>query len=1081
MAYLIVDVSSLIKTCLFAGKDEENGKVVFHEGREVQVNSAQYGYDNAINSVVSCLTTTGHTPNQMILVVEKGSTKARRRVFFDGYKKDGPSRPQELMDSINAATDMVVNALRYVGATVVSQAGIEADDVIAYLVRNLKGERLTIFSNDGDLARLMDQEDVMMWKGGKIVSENPFGPFDCRHITLFKALVGDSSDTYPGAKGFGEKAWLDLLVNYGEHLDSLEGMVKRKVLHELEDDVAFFKPFRKVIDNADTVYACYRVATLYPEWVDGLRTPLVWKAGMVRPAEDYRLRPWAEQSRLVTAANYSAAYEFLASRVAQTEEFCLDLETSTCDESDDWLAQRTEKGGGVDVIASKITGCGLTFGSNGQYGFYCSVHHSDTDNITLEQLARLLMLIPKDRVTIAHNAHGFELPVMYLELSSFFGKDNGWRGFFPNMVDSRIAATYWDENQTTHGLKPLSDLLLDYQQETYEEVTTVERPVTYANDQGVEFDDIERVQLRMNQLSAKHVFSYGMDDCYTAQGIYNFFKIIMKTEGTFDTFMKIEQKPMYLSALSFVKGTPVDQGRLRTLHEADTILKAEMEKTLDKYLVAKGWDGTVYPVFEGELTASQVKDIVQIVLGIELKTQTRTVSKICKLIDGLDHEDAPMLAELIGSGDLDEVNRLVQDRFEGKPNFNVGSPKQIAHLMYEVIGLPIRLRNKATDAMKAKGIKLGNPQTDDDAINMALKFKDVEGEPAEVLKALLELKSINTRTSLYWTAYPKFVHWQTGRIHPEVQQCSTNTLRHAGSKPNIQQQDSNPDGVRSTIKAHHRDAVVVSCDLAGQEIRLLGDYSRDPNIMSAYIGDPPKDLHSFTAAMILGVSYDEFRERYKSEDEAVATVANAARQNGKTTFFASTYGAMAPKIALGLGISEELAQSYLDALDRAFPRVGPWKQETEEFASSYGWVPIMGGGRRHLRDLLLSPDGYTASKAKRQASNARIQRAGGTQIRRIMGRIWDSDLIDNYDYRFYWPVHDEIVNSVGSKDAVPVIKKLHAIMCEQFLDVLPSSSSIGIGRTYGQLVEIGEVPDPDKILEAVQIAFGGTKEVAVPA
>jgi hypothetical protein len=120
VAYLIVDVSSLIKTCLFAGKDEENGKVVSHEGRDVQINSAQYGYDNAINSVVSCLTTTGHTPNQMILVVEKGNTKARRRAFFDGYKKDGPSRPQELMDSINAATDMVVNALRYVGATVVS-------------------------------------------------------------------------------------------------------------------------------------------------------------------------------------------------------------------------------------------------------------------------------------------------------------------------------------------------------------------------------------------------------------------------------------------------------------------------------------------------------------------------------------------------------------------------------------------------------------------------------------------------------------------------------------------------------------------------------------------------------------------------------------------------------------------------------------------------------------------------------------------------------------------------------------------------------------------------------------------------
>jgi len=265
--------------------------------------------------------------------------------------------------------------------------------------------------------------------------------------------------------------------------------------------------------------------------------------------------------------------------------------------------------------------------------------------------------------------------------------------------------------------------------------------------------------------------------------------------------------------------------------------------------------------------------------------------------------------------------------------------------------------------------------------------------------------------------------------------------------------------------------VFVSLDLAGQEIRLLGDYSRDENIMSAYIGDPPKDLHSFTAAMILGVSYDEFRARYKSEDPEVAAEANKARQSAKVVFFASSYGAMAPKIALGLGISEELAQSYLDALDKAFPRVTPWKMETEELAKRDGWVPVMGGTRRHLREVLLSDDRYTASKALRQASNARIQGAGGNQIRTIMGRVWGSDLFERYDVRFYWPVHDELCFSVHRDHAVPVIQALHGFMCEKFLDVLPSSSSIGIGPNYGDLIEIGEVADPALIQEAVAKIF----------
>ena len=97
----------------------------------------------------------------------------------------------------------------------------------------------------------------------------------------------------------------------------------------------------------------------------------------------------------------------------------------------------------------------------------------------------------------------------------------------------------------------------------------------------------------------------------------------------------------------------------------------------------------------------------------------------------------------------------------------------------------------------------------------------------------------------------------------------------------------------------------MSCDLAGQEIRLLGDMCRDDNILSAYVGDDLKDLHSFTAAMILDIPYDEFRSRYKSQDPAIAEEANRVRQSGKICWFASSYGAMAPKIAEGLGITED--------------------------------------------------------------------------------------------------------------------------------------------------------------------------------
>ena len=71
-----------------------------------------------------------------------------------------------------------------------------------------------------------------------------------------------------------------------------------------------------------------------------------------------------------------------------------------------------------------------------------------------------------------------------------------------------------------------------------------------------------------------------------------------------------------------------------------------------------------------------------------------------------------------------------------------------------------------------------------------------------------------------------------------------------------------------------------------------------------------------------------------------------------------------------------------------------------------------------------------------------------------------------------------MVLSVGRKDALTVIKAVHAMMCEQFLDVLPSASSIGIGDSYGTLIEIGEVASDEAINGAVARALGEVETCA---
>lgn len=1068
---LLIDMSSLIWSSLLAGKDPE-ALDVEHNGKKVQVNTCAYGYENAVNSLVKSLKDWNTTPKDLIFAVEGIDSKKRRAFIDPRYKSGRGDRPLEAYAEFNRLKEKLIQTFRDLGAIVCTQNFLEGDDILAYLANNLE-EDCVVVSRDNDLITL----NGMNAYGAKCfvsingeVGVNPYGEFDFALVTLYKSLVGDSSDSVKGCPGFGPAAFLNLMARYGEdglyELMSLIEEGKRDELAVLAKENSC-KLLQKIVDNWDDVVKSYRVVLLHPEWVNTVRQPLEWMPGMVKAeCSDERLRQWRAQSRLVTAENYEQAVKFMQSKFNDTPFFTLDFETTTPLESDDWLDQRGKKG--VDVIASTIVSMSIAFGSNLQYGYYISVDHADTDNCSMDQLAELLEMLPRDKLVAAHNAAGFELPVAYNAFSERW-KDNGWRGFIPNMVDTRIAATFENENRPSQGLKTLTKSLFGYEQATYEQTTTKSGVVgTLTGGVVTKRYEVENVawetrQYKMHELNAVEVTAYGMDDSYTAGALWNYFKLFMQLDHTYEAFIRLEQKPMYLSALAYVQGLDIDIPRLAKLSAEDKVLSDKCWAAIETFLIEKGWDGVTCPVFE-ELTPANIKQAVQIVLGQELKSMVRTPAKLAVLIEQLDHEDAGTLAALIADNKVDLVNRMVASRYTGKPDFNVGSPKQISKLLYEVIGMPIRLRNKATDSMRAAGIKEGNPRTDDGAIDMAIKFGDVSGREVEVLKALLEMKSCNTRNALYWSAYPGMINWKTGKLHAEIRQSSTNTRRWTGSNPNLQQMEGSSEGVRSVIKADP-GYVFVSLDFSSQEVRQVADYSKDENLLGCYIGDKKRDTHSIVGARVAGVTYEEFMAMRKSEDEEVAAKAAGIRQIAKVVLFATLYSAAAPKIAETLGIAEDEAQTYIDAIFGEFPKVKDWKLESETMAEQLGYVTLAGGTKRHLAKLIMSEDKWEASKALRQAGNARIQGAGANQVKTVMSKVWDSDLFETTSLKWKFPCHDEVTFAVHPSDATSTIEKVHQMMTAKFLETVPSESSIGVGLNYGQLTEL------EKPLAALGVGF----------
>lgn len=1075
---IVFDMSSVLWTCLRAGKSGEFGKEVDHNGKKVWVNGWQHGYENTINSMVSSLNTAGLNPVDAILVFEGKSSKSRRLMIDQSYKASRGDKPQYEYEQFQLLRDKIGAVWRGLGANAVQQDFVEGDDVVGWLARNTE-EDITIVTNDGDLSVLSGVNgygaSVIVQARGNV--GNPFGDFPTKYITLYKALVGDSSDNIKGCVGFGPAAWTELVTGFGlEGLESLHNLLATKgSLDDLAEDAEGDKLVAKIYAQREGIVKSWKLATIHHEWINTLQNRLVWTVGMVGPAPEHpdeRLAHWYGKKYLVTANNFAQVTAWAKPKIERSEFCGLDIETSTGEDSDAWAEQIT--GGDarktvVDVLDSKLTGMSITFGANREVTLYFSVDHADTDNIASDDLKAFILSC--NTHWAIQNASGFELPVLKLN----------WGVFLPNALDTRIEACYVDENRDSHGLKALSKDWLGYNQVTYEEVTTVVEQLP---------DGTERtVQKKMRELTAQHVLDYACDDTITCSAIHTWAKLMMQLEHQYDVYLSVEIDAMYMGAQGFLNGANVSRKRLAELTEEDDKVYDAAWGSFSKKLVEWGWAGTVPPTYTPSISAAEAKEAFEIVAKEPLDTRARLIPK---LAEAARMQNQPVFAALLeecvsGPEGAEKFTNWVRTHFDGQPEWK-SSPAQKTKVLYERLGLPIRLRNPATDIMKSKGITEGNPKTDALSIAYALKFdvKDNE-EVKQTLHQLQEMQIVSTRRGLYYKPYPDLIHWLTNKLHSSIQQSSTNTRRATAAKPNVQQMSKHPKAegetpkLREIIVPHKKNAVVVSFDFAAQELRVIADYSQDGNMLACFVGDSLKDMHSLTAVGILrslgayypqyaDITYEGFMAHLKSPDKDTAEFFKEIRALGKKVNFTTEYGAMAPKLAQTLIITEEEAQAYIDAKEEAFPGARIWKDSVIEEAKQYGVVRTMEGAVRHLADALTSEDRYESSKAERQAVNFKVQSSSAEMAKKAIGRMWVEKIQDRFDCQYYFPVHDEVVWSCVIEDLYDFIPAVHACMTAPYGGMkVPIVSSIAFGRSFGPAdqIEIGEEPTR----EAIQKGF----------
>ncbi len=322
------------------------------------------------------------------------------------------------------------------------------------------------------------------------------------------------------------------------------------------------------------------------------------------------------------------------------------------------------------------------------------------------------------------------------------------------------------------------------------------------------------------------------------------------------------------------------------------------------------------------------------------------------------------------------LERLTREIYElAGEEFNIGSPKQMAHILFEKLKLPPVKKTKtgySTDADVLEQLALGH----------ALPAKIIEH------RILAKLKST------YADALPLMINSATGRIHTSFNQLVAATGRLSSSAPNLQNIP-----IRTELGRRIRAAFVpepgwrfVAADYSQIELRILAHVSGEESLLAAFRAG--EDIHRRTAAEVFGVE--------------LAAVTSEQRDVAKTTNFSIIYGVTAFGLSRGLSISPKQAQEFLDRFFERHPKVKAYLERTVAEGRERGFVQTLLGRRRYIPELR-SGNPNLRGFAERMATNAPVQGTAADLIKIAMVRMARALTESGLESRMLLQVHDELL------------------------------------------------------------------------
>jgi DNA polymerase-1 len=350
----------------------------------------------------------------------------------------------------------------------------------------------------------------------------------------------------------------------------------------------------------------------------------------------------------------------------------------------------------------------------------------------------------------------------------------------------------------------------------------------------------------------------------------------------------------------------------------------------------------------------------------------------------------------------------------GQP-FNLASPKQLADVLFEKLGLPVKKKTAS-----------GGPSTDEEVLSeLALDYP--------LPKLLLEHRSLAKLKGTYTDKLPRMINPDTGRVHTHFSQASVVTGRLASSDPNLQNIPVRTDEGRRirTAFVAPDGASIVSADYSQVELRIMAHLSGDERLLEAFAHG--EDVHRATAAEIFGVTPPE--------------VGPDQRRVAKSINFGLIYGMSAFGLARQLGLERGAAQTYIDRYFARYPGVARYMEEARESARRHGYVETAFGRRLWFPEIR-SSNGNRRQGAERAAINAPMQGTAADLIKMAMIAVNNWLEKSARKSRLVLQVHDELVLEVPDDELTEVRTHLPRLMGNVATLKAPLVVEVGIGPNW---------------------------------